>query len=204
MLLKCTECHHEFETPKSGITRACSNCDAQAPHLLLEAETALELMIKELVSGGKAEVPERLRGTEPREDTGNFEPPDRGSSAVRAAGETAEEPDDDGGEHEVCPDGAGSEHRRLIRNAVHCNVCNTTIDSKHRHDFVDCGCPVKSTTTVFVDGGLEYVRFGWGEDADFTQLYQYSDGYCVHKEWLPPVSRPGCEICERIQKGEFD
>lgn len=44
----------------------------------------------------------------------------------------------------------------LTRNAVKCLVCNTVLDSKHQHHFVECGCKNQS----FVDGGLMYTRVG--------------------------------------------
>lgn len=44
----------------------------------------------------------------------------------------------------------------LTRNAVKCLVCNTVLESKHQHHFLECGC--KNQT--FNDGGLSYIRFG--------------------------------------------
>lgn len=44
----------------------------------------------------------------------------------------------------------------LTRNAIKCLVCNTVLESKHRHNFRSCGCPNQS----FVDGGLLYTRVG--------------------------------------------
>ena len=44
----------------------------------------------------------------------------------------------------------------LTRNAIKCLVCNTVLESKHRHNFVECGC--KNQT--FNDGGLLYTRTG--------------------------------------------
>ena len=44
----------------------------------------------------------------------------------------------------------------LTRNAVKCLVCNTVLESKHQHHFLECGC--KNQT--FNDGGLSCIRFG--------------------------------------------
>ena len=44
----------------------------------------------------------------------------------------------------------------LTRNAIKCLVCNTVLESKHQHHFVECGC--KNQT--FNDGGLVYNRVG--------------------------------------------
>ena len=46
--------------------------------------------------------------------------------------------------------------RVLTRNAIKCLVCNTVLESKHQHHFVECGC--KNQT--FNDGGLSYNRVG--------------------------------------------
>lgn len=39
---------------------------------------------------------------------------------------------------------------------IKCLECGTILESKHRHDFVTCGC--KNET--FVDGGKDYLRCG--------------------------------------------
>ena len=42
----------------------------------------------------------------------------------------------------------------LTKNSVKCLLCNTILESKHRHDFVMCPCPNETAC----DGGLEYQR----------------------------------------------
>ncbi len=42
----------------------------------------------------------------------------------------------------------------LTKNSVRCLVCNTILESKHRHDYVKCHCPNETSC----DGGLEYQR----------------------------------------------
>ena len=49
-----------------------------------------------------------------------------------------------------------------------CLKCNDVIESKHRHDFVKCGCG-----EIFLDGGDEYIRAGAN---DLSNLWVYSDG----------------------------
>ena len=44
----------------------------------------------------------------------------------------------------------------LTKNSVKCLICNTTLESKHRHDFQQCNCSNKA----FVDGGLSCTRIG--------------------------------------------
>lgn len=68
--------------------------------------------------------------------------------------------------------------KALTRNALHCNVCDTTIESVHRHDFRACKCPDSddgSGTRVFIDGGLVYVRVLWSKDSDFEMLTEYAE-----------------------------
>lgn len=60
----------------------------------------------------------------------------------------------------------------LIKNAARCRKCLSYIESKHRHDFVRCECG-----SIFVDGGLDYERFGWpgGDINDWVEdLSEYS------------------------------
>ena len=42
------------------------------------------------------------------------------------------------------------------KNAIRCVECGKVLESKHRHDFVSCGCP----NNTFVDGGGDYRRMG--------------------------------------------
>lgn len=51
------------------------------------------------------------------------------------------------------------------RNAVRCLRCDTVIESKHRHDWVQCECG-----DVYVDGGHDYHRMGFTEDAQWERL----------------------------------
>lgn len=44
----------------------------------------------------------------------------------------------------------------IIRNSAMCLQCGKELESKHRHDFVACGCP----NQLFVDGGKDYTRRG--------------------------------------------
>lgn len=55
-------------------------------------------------------------------------------------------------------------------NSLHCNICNTTITSRHRHDFVGCNCPEGSDTRIFVDGGNDYQRILVSSASDYTKL----------------------------------
>ena len=42
----------------------------------------------------------------------------------------------------------------LTRNAIRCLVCNTVLESKHRHHYNQCQC----RNEVATDGGLDYQR----------------------------------------------
>lgn len=50
---------------------------------------------------------------------------------------------------------------------IRCTNCNTVLESKHRHDFVSCGC----SNGTFVDGGKDYLRCG-GKDLRFIEVIE--------------------------------
>lgn len=60
----------------------------------------------------------------------------------------------------------------LTRNAIKCLVCNTVLESKHRHDYVQCQC----SNEAAVDGGKEYSRVS-GKDFDLIE------NLCEYKEY---------------------
>lgn len=57
---------------------------------------------------------------------------------------------------------------KLIRNRCKCRQCGDIIESKHRHDFVQCKCGA-----IFTDGGLVYVRRGFKNKDDIIDLNEY-------------------------------
>jgi len=57
----------------------------------------------------------------------------------------------------------------LTKNAIKCLVCNTILESKHRHDYVTCGC--KNQT--FNDGGLSYNKVGGKDLSLIENLCEY-------------------------------
>lgn len=57
----------------------------------------------------------------------------------------------------------------LSKNAIKCLVCNTILESKHRHDFQQCNCSNKA----FVDGGLSYERLGAMDLSLIENLCEY-------------------------------
>ena len=52
----------------------------------------------------------------------------------------------------------------LTKNSVRCLVCNTILESKYRHNYVQCSCP----NQTFTDGGLYYQRVG-GKDLNLIE-----------------------------------
>ena len=59
----------------------------------------------------------------------------------------------------------------LTKNSVKCLMCNTILESKHRHDFQMCGC----SNNAFVDGGLSCIRIG-ARDLDLIEdLSEYEE-----------------------------
>lgn len=71
----------------------------------------------------------------------------------------------------------------IIRNAAQCLECEDIIESTHTHDFKYCSCG-----NIFVDGGKDYLRRGWG-NGDWIDLSEDSED----ADWIPeehPVPRP--------------
>ena len=60
--------------------------------------------------------------------------------------------------------------RKLVKNAIQCNLCGDIIESTYRHDFVECSCKA-----CFVDGGHDYQRIGFAEEGCFTNLSVYEN-----------------------------
>lgn len=58
----------------------------------------------------------------------------------------------------------------IVRNAAHCHVCDTIIHSTYRHDFQRCQCPTDSDTSIYVDGGHDYLRRGVSGQSNWTDL----------------------------------
>ena len=52
----------------------------------------------------------------------------------------------------------------LTRNAIKCLVCNSVLESKHRHNYVQCRCGNEAA----VDGGLAYQRI-LAKDLDLVE-----------------------------------
>lgn len=55
-----------------------------------------------------------------------------------------------------------------IMGKVKCLECGKTIESKHRHDYVTCGCP----NQTMVDGGNDYCRYG-GVDISKVKVIEH-------------------------------
>ena len=72
----------------------------------------------------------------------------------------------------------------LTRNAIKCLVCNTVLESKHRHHYNQCQCRNEAA----VDGGLVYQRVS-AKDLDLVEnLCEYvemtDDEYATYQEGL--------------------
>lgn len=61
---------------------------------------------------------------------------------------------------------------------VHCLNCDTVVQSRHRHDYSPCNCEDEQDG-VFVDGGFDYFRMGWGKNARFAMLEQQECPTCA-------------------------
>ncbi len=63
-----------------------------------------------------------------------------------------------------------SKKRRLTRNRAQCADCKDIIESKFRHDFVNCKCGA-----IYVDGGLAYIR-RVGKLEKIIEMCEWDDG----------------------------
>ena len=57
----------------------------------------------------------------------------------------------------------------LSKNAIKCLMCNTILESKYRHNYVQCSCP----NQTFNDGGLSYNRVGGKDLSLIENLCEY-------------------------------
>ena len=55
--------------------------------------------------------------------------------------------------------------KKIIKNAIRCNLCGEIIESAGRHMFVTCKCGACS-----VDGGHDYLRRSFREPNCYTDL----------------------------------
>lgn len=62
--------------------------------------------------------------------------------------------------------------KKLTRSRLRCKKCDDIIESKHVHDFRYCKCGA-----IFIDGGLEYLRYGWpeGNSKDYVEVLSEYD-----------------------------
>ena len=61
--------------------------------------------------------------------------------------------------------------RQIVYNSVKCLECNEVLISRHRHDYVTCGCP----NNAMADGGNEYERYGAMDMDKIETHYVYAD-----------------------------
>jgi len=73
----------------------------------------------------------------------------------------------------------------IIRNRVKCLDCGKVLESKHRHQFVRCGCPNDCST----DGGLDYVHWGARNLNRVEVLTEYKPVLRDMYEWEV------CQVC---------
>lgn len=57
-------------------------------------------------------------------------------------------------------------------SSLRCRKCQDIITSTYTHDFKRCSCGA-----VFVDGGQDYMRFGWpnGDYRDYVEILSSPD-----------------------------
>lgn len=89
----------------------------------------------------------------------------------------------------------------LTRNAIKCLVCNTVLESKHQHRYVQCQCSNEAAT----DGGLSYQRY-MAKDLDLVEnLCEYVE--MTRGEHYKQLEEQRIlqekKLQERIERGEM-
>lgn len=83
---------------------------------------------------------------------------------------------------------AKKKSKQLKVNGLKCRTCGYTIYSRARHDFHYCACGSESDTGIFIDGGFDYMRAGYGKDADFepVEITLPDDVYkaTLYSDWI--------------------
>ena len=89
----------------------------------------------------------------------------------------------------------------LTRNAIKCLVCNTVLESKHRHHYTQCHCSNEAAT----DGGLIYLRY-MAKDLDLVEnLCEYVEMTRGERDKQLEQQKldEQLELQERIDNGEM-
>lgn len=59
---------------------------------------------------------------------------------------------------------------KLKRNRCKCGHCGDIIESKHRHDYVECECG-----RIATDGGVDYIRRASRDNTTIYDMSEYHD-----------------------------
>ena len=76
--------------------------------------------------------------------------------------------------------------KQIVYNSVKCLECNKVLVSRHRHDYVTCGCP----NDAMADGGNDYGRYGaMCMDKIKTNYIYADDDFEIVREYATRGSR---------------
>lgn len=65
---------------------------------------------------------------------------------------------------------------KILKNKCQCKLCGDIIESKYRHDWVQCKCG-----EIFTDGGLDYFHRGFKTDPDnLIDLSEYENSLILN------------------------
>ena len=86
----------------------------------------------------------------------------------------------------------------LTKNSVKCLECNTILESKYRHNYVQCSCP----NQTFTDGGLDYQR-GGGKDLNLIEdLCEYQ--VMTQEDYDKLIEHPKAKQLAKNEQGVKD
>lgn len=89
---------------------------------------------------------------------------------------------------------------RIIRNAAKCKHCGDVIESKHVHDLQRCSCG-----RIFVDGGHDYLRWGFMSEDDFIDLSEVEkvEENCDVQEYEEAEAEAEAGMSEKLKPCPF-
>ena len=76
----------------------------------------------------------------------------------------------------------------IIKNAIRCNICGDEIESKHRHDYVQCKCATYAVDSAMITFAVALKRRGAIRTFYFAHSHLSSDLHELIKPHLHSLS----------------
>ena len=76
----------------------------------------------------------------------------------------------------------------IIKNAIRCNICGDEIESKHRHDYVQCRCGACAADGAMISFAVDSKRMCTIRTFQFARSHQNWDQRKLIKPHLHSLS----------------